>query len=349
MPRTKAAFDLSYYDDPDVIALSPDAERLYMRLVISPTLSQAGTGPWQPRQLLRQLPDFDDDRLEQTTAELEQARFAYVDTTTEEIFVRALMRRDGVAKQPNVLNNACGVALLVRSAKLRPLVGRELDRIRREMYPDPHAADLKGPRRAVTVKLAEVVPVLWPDADANPSAVSPGNPYAVRVNQPVDNTPDRVCRGNAESSQVKTLRAEPLAGNPSAVTLSPKPHGEGAGEGVGEIITTEGGTGGEVARTRETPPPGNLDPANPRCPTHAHLPADDRGPNCLACRRVRQWCEQAPDRVADARRRVAAAARAAIDACTRCDDTGWLLAVDGTPIEPVIRCRHRATAEARHA
>lgn len=357
MPRTKAAFDLSYYDDPDVIALSPDAERLYMRLVISPTLSQAGTGPWQPRQLLRQLPDFDEARLEQTTAELEQARFAYIDTTTEEIFVRALMRRDGVAKQPNVLNNACGVALLVRSAKLRPLVGRELDRIRREMYPDPHAADLKGPRRAVTVKLAEVVPVLWPDADANPSAVSPGNPYeggvgnpyAVRVNQPVDNTPDRVCRGNAESSQVKTLRAEPLAGNPSAVTLSPKPHGEGVGEGVGEIITTEGGTGGEVARTRETPPPGNLDPANPRCPTHAHLPADDRGPNCLACRRVRQWCEQAPDRVADARRRVAAAARAAIDACTRCDDTGWLLAVDGTPIEPVIRCRHRATAEARHA
>ena len=147
-----------------MLALSPDAERLYMRLVISPTLSQAGTGPWQPRQLLRQLPDFDPDRLDAAANELETARFAYVDTTTEEVFVRALMRRDGVAKQPNVLNNACGVALLVRSAKLRPEVGRELDRIRREMYPDPDAPDLKGPRRAVTLKLAEVCLLYTSDA-----------------------------------------------------------------------------------------------------------------------------------------------------------------------------------------
>lgn len=359
MPRTKAAFDLSFYDDPDVIGLSPDAERLYMRLVISPTLSQAGTGPWQPRQIFRQLPDFDQERLDAAVTELERARFAYVDTFTEEVFVRALMRRDGVAKQPNVLNNACGVALLVRSTRLRPEVGRELDRIRREMYPDPHAPDLKGPRRSVTVKLAEVIPVLYPQA-GNPSAGTMVNPSAVRVPdpaQPVDNTPDRVPSGNAASPQVKTLRPEPLTANPSGLTLSPKPHGEGAGEGVGEIITTEGGTGGGVAHahthtpareTPNTPPPGNLDPDNPRCEHHVHIPADDRGPNCIGCRRVRQWCEQAPDRAQAQRRHIAATARAATNACIACDELGWLLGNDGTPIEPVIRCDH-TPPQARHA
>lgn len=334
MPRTKAAFDLTYYDDPDVLALSPDAERLYMRLVISPTLSQAGTGPWQPNQLLRQLPDLDHDTLVQAAHELEEARFAFIDFHTEEVFVRALMRRDGIAKQPNVLNSACGDAMFVRSPKLRPEVGTELERIRVTMYPDPDTPGLNGPRKSVARKLREVIPVLLPEGIGNPNPTPAGNPSDATLKQGT--------------------------GNPSDVTLKPKPHGEGEGVGVGEIITTEGGTGGEVARAHEpaptatdtaatTPPPGNLDPDNPRCDHHAHIPADDRGPNCLACRRVRQWCEQAPDRAHAERARIAANARTRIAECSRCDDAGWLLDHDGTPVEPAVRCAHIQPQEAQRA
>lgn len=34
---------------------------------------------------------------------------------------------------------------------------------------------------------------------------------------------------------------------------------------------------------------------------------------------------------------------AAIRACRRCGPTGWLLAADGTPFDPAVRCDHGAT------
>lgn len=39
----------------------------------------------------------------------------------------------------------------------------------------------------------------------------------------------------------------------------------------------------------------------------------------------------------DAARRERAAA---IRACSRCDPSGWLLASDGTPVDPAVRCTH---------
>lgn len=42
-----------------------------------------------------------------------------------------------------------------------------------------------------------------------------------------------------------------------------------------------------------------------------------------------------------AMRSEAAARRTAIAGCVRCGDDGYLLAADGTPVEPVVRCRHQ--------
>ena len=33
---------------------------------------------------------------------------------------------------------------------------------------------------------------------------------------------------------------------------------------------------------------------------------------------------------------------AAIRGCRRCGPTGWLLAADGTPVDPAVRCTHGA-------
>ncbi|MBB1025881.1 hypothetical protein, partial [Dietzia sp. DQ12-76] len=233
MPRSYATFGLDYFDDPAVIALSADADRVYLRLVVSPTVSQAGTGPWQPRQLIRQLPDFDEDRLVAAARELEQARFAYIDTDTEEVFIRPLMRRDGVAQKPNVLASACRAALLVRSRRLRPLIGAELARIARERYADdpetvPAGEKLKGSAlayRTAHMALHQTMPALG-GTELDPST--------------------RTVQNGSESFTEN--HSEPFNENHSPRT----PGGSGGGGGRGRV-TTEGGTGGEVAREHEPP------------------------------------------------------------------------------------------------
>lgn len=74
-----------------------------------------------------------------------------------------------------------------------------------------------------------------------------------------------------------------------------------------------------------TPPPGNLDPHNPRCPDHSHIEAGERGPNCIACGRVRKWCEGEPDRRQQAMKDAARRRRE----CPHCDESGLVEMSDG--------------------
>jgi len=101
-----------------------------------------------------------------------------------------------------------------------------------------------------------------------------------------------------------------------------------------------GGEGYVSSGAREnTPPPGNLDPHNPRCPAHADVPADDRGPNCRHCRNHRVWIEQEPERRRAEIQEANRSAKAIEKDCPRCSE-GWLLGEDGIPVEPAVRCSH---------
>lgn len=71
-----------------------------------------------------------------------------------------------------------------------------------------------------------------------------------------------------------------------------------------------------------------------RCTAHAHLPDDDPGPPCHACKHVRLTRE-----TTDQDQRTAATT--ARRDCLWCDETGWRLDPDtGVTILPVIRCDH---------
>lgn len=96
-------------------------------------------------------------------------------------------------------------------------------------------------------------------------------------------------------------------------------------------IGNEGGEG-YVSNAHATPPPGNLDPDNPRCPDHAHIPATDRGPNCRACAAVRRWCEDEPERQRAAIRDNARIRRE----CHLCDESGLIETESG-----MVRCHHQ--------
>lgn len=94
--------------------------------------------------------------------------------------------------------------------------------------------------------------------------------------------------------------------------------------------------GGAADRTAHEPPA----PQRPRCKRHAHLAADDPGPNCVGCRDARLHAEAETDRAAQREQVERAAAGERRRACGACDEHGWTLGDDGRPLEPARRCNH---------
>nr|WP_052741242.1 hypothetical protein [Mycobacterium sp. UM_NZ2] len=104
-------------------------------------------------------------------------------------------------------------------------------------------------------------------------------------------------------------------------------------------VETLGGEG-PVSNARGTTP-------RPQCHDH---PDGNASTPCGACQARREWDTQheaqvAADEIAQ-RRAARATAEAARKACHTCAGGGWVLAADGTPVEPAVRCEHRETANA---
>jgi hypothetical protein len=85
-------------------------------------------------------------------------------------------------------------------------------------------------------------------------------------------------------------------------------------------------------------PPGVYDPANPRCRAHLLVPAAERGPNCGACARTREW-QAAKDQAA-----VVEAARA-LRECCMCDADGKRTDRYRAPLSPYRSCDHLTPTE----
>lgn len=132
MARTHARILASIWDDPDFIALSPEAQRLYMLLLSQDTLSNSGrilltVKRWSGGCRTTSVAD-----IEKALAELDDAHFVAVDHDTEEVLIRSFIRNDGVVKQPQMMKSALREALVIRSARLRSMLARELRRLHRE-------------------------------------------------------------------------------------------------------------------------------------------------------------------------------------------------------------------------
>lgn len=117
----------------------------------------------------------------------------------------------------------------------------------------------------------------------------------------------------------------------------------GVGVDVG-VVSSSGSLGGEGLETYgevEDPPPRGIDPRNPRCADHARIPRTERGPNCMACKAVREDLDHQAAAAAQLREAERHLRRQLITDCPDCDDeNGWLLADDGRPIEPLRKCAH---------
>ena len=130
--------------------LSPNAKLMYCVLLTEPTLNHCGVGAVRISRWARDASLSIEDT-EKALAELTDSAHVVIDDDTEEVFVRTLIRRDGVADQPYVLKGALREAVLTSSPQIRKALAAELRKLpprqpdgvskagKKVTYPDPHA------------------------------------------------------------------------------------------------------------------------------------------------------------------------------------------------------------------
>lgn len=131
MARSEARIYTEIWEDGDFLALDSDGQWLYMFLLSQPDLAHSGVIPLRERRWARKSKSGSVDRITHGLTELE-AHFLIVDWDTEEVFVRSLLRRDRIFRQPNVLRAAVDHIPLVQSLTILDALCMEVVRIRSE-------------------------------------------------------------------------------------------------------------------------------------------------------------------------------------------------------------------------
>jgi hypothetical protein len=143
VPRTEARIFTSIWRDEDFIALPPSAQRLYLFLLSQHDLSYCGVMPLIPQRwaskaagmtiadIERDLKSLEGTAYPSANPDPDRARtpFVIIDRDTGELFVRALLRRDGIWKQPNLLKQARDSADQIESRHIRGVLLTELFRL----------------------------------------------------------------------------------------------------------------------------------------------------------------------------------------------------------------------------
>lgn len=132
MAREFAQIRLSIWMDDDFTALTTEQQLVYLMLSSQPTINLAGVLDYLPGRLARLSGGLTAAKVGRIIAELEERSFVFLDTDTDELLVRSLIRTSGAWKTPN---SAQAIALntqQVMSRKLRSVLLTELHRIVQE-------------------------------------------------------------------------------------------------------------------------------------------------------------------------------------------------------------------------
>lgn len=129
MARKAGIVRASIWNDPDFIALSVPAQRLYLFLLSQPDLSHAGLIPYRARRWASKVAEIGPDEIDADLRELQDARFVVTDEDTEEVLVRTFVRNDEVYRQPKVMLRMREDARQIESPHLRAAFAKELDRL----------------------------------------------------------------------------------------------------------------------------------------------------------------------------------------------------------------------------
>lgn len=168
MARTEARIFTSIWKDRQFTVLGPGPQRLFMFLLSQDDLTYCGVMPlrvqrWVPKAAGLTAPDIERD-----LKELEAAPrvFVIADEDTGELFVRSLLRVDGIWKQPNLLKLARESAEQIESPRIRAALLSELRRLPLE---ETSSAQVKTLVAEFIQDLEEGTPYPTPYPPGNPS------------------------------------------------------------------------------------------------------------------------------------------------------------------------------------
>lgn len=172
MPRDHARIRLDLAADETYRSLTHDAQWLYKKLLIDPTLNFLGIADWRPARIAATTAELSAGDVELFAYELEQVAFILVDRDSEEVLIRSFVKHDGLLESPNMVKALSKVYPLIASSVLRAVAVEQVA-AQRERQPDAKGwtgigALLERPR----LTFAEGVERLSPNPSGNPS----GNP-----------------------------------------------------------------------------------------------------------------------------------------------------------------------------
>ena len=184
MARDHARVMCAIWSDPQFLALSARAQRMYLLLLSQPKLSLCGVvdftpGRWQSLAAGETLED-----VHAAVEELSAHRFVIVDDKAQEVLLRSFVRHDGILDSPNLVQAMWKAWTGTYSVLLRAAVVDELPDIAFEVGFGSSKKDYEAPREALQMRQAE--PSSNPSA--NPSANSEPNPSATPVPSPSPGT-----------------------------------------------------------------------------------------------------------------------------------------------------------------
>jgi hypothetical protein len=202
MARSEARLFTDIWDDSDFLAATPGEQRLYMFLLSQNDLTHAGVIPLRAQRWARKSPGLTTAGIEEQLRGLAERRFLVVDLDTGEVLVRALIRRDKIYRQPNVMKAAIDYIPLIESQPILRALAAELQRVRvddPELTP-PMLATLGAMENALAARVTHE-----PDPEPEKAAQNPsGNPSANGSGNPSEKASGKGPRGTGSVTTVTT-------------------------------------------------------------------------------------------------------------------------------------------------
>lgn len=164
------------WSDEDWRALPMDAQHVYLLLLSHPDRNSAGVLSLTRRKWTRLAADLHPDRLDAAIQVLDDTGFLVVDDDTEEVLVRAYIRRATVYKHIRMMANALREVSEVESERLRSALGQELVRLPKLAIPTGNER-MAAEARQTQDRLDELASMLC-DAPPDPPGNSAGQEAA---------------------------------------------------------------------------------------------------------------------------------------------------------------------------
>lgn len=230
MARDRANIWIDIWADSDWRKLSSAAQRLYLLLLTSPTLSYAGVADWRPRRIAQLSGDSTPGGIKSAAVELQRAAFVFADDETEEVVIRSFVKHDGIVKSPNLASALATAYAAIYSERIREIVAFEVQKLH------SREPQLKGWERVSTLlhePAAELLPEPSEDGSVNPSGNVNPNPSVNPSGNPSPTSTTTYTSNKLEG----TGRKRPARALPDSWT--PNDHHKAKAKELGLVIENE--------------------------------------------------------------------------------------------------------------